>query len=137
MVLNSECTSDGVSNWDLSGCAAGSDQEMWLRADLAASPTNNIIAMWHRPLYSSTSPASTHAFLQPLMQALYDGGTDIILGGHWHNYERLAPMNADGASDPAFGIRSFVVGTGGTGVTGFGTTSTRPARCGMPRPSAS
>ena len=66
--------------------------------DLATSPTNNIIAMWHRPLYSSSSPPTTHAYLQPLWQALYDYGVDIWLGGHWHNYERLAPMNATGAA---------------------------------------
>ena len=121
VVLNSECTSDGVSSWDNNGCAVGSPQETWLRADLAASPTNNIIAMWHRPLYSSTSSASTHAFEQPLWQALYDYGVDIWLGGHWHNYERLAPMDASGNADPNFGIRSFVVGTGGASFTGFGT----------------
>jgi hypothetical protein len=121
VVLNSECTTDGVSSWDLNGCGVGSPQEQWLRADLAASPTNNIIAMWHRPLYSSSSSAATHAFLQPLWKALYDGGTDIWLGGHWHNYERLAPMNATGAADPTYGIRSFVVGTGGVGTSGFGT----------------
>ena len=32
--------------------------------------------------------------MQPLWQALYDDGADIALGGHWHNYERLAPMDA-------------------------------------------
>ncbi|RPH57374.1 MAG: hypothetical protein EHM89_14025, partial [Acidobacteria bacterium] len=107
VVLNSECT----SLWDSNGCAAGSAQEQWLRADLAASPTNNIIAMWHRPRYSSSSSAALHAYLQPLWQALYDFGVDISLGGHWRNYERLAPMDASGEADSAFGIRSFVAGT--------------------------
>jgi hypothetical protein len=118
VVLNGECT----TLWDPNGCAAGSAQEQWLRNDLANSPTNNIIAMWHRPLYSSSSAASAHAYVQPLWQALYDYGVDIWLGGHWHNYERLAPMNAAGVADPAFGIRSFVVGTGGINLSAFGTT---------------
>ena len=120
VVLNSECpnTAPSGNTWLVNGCEAGSAQEQWLRTDLAASPTNNIIAMWHKPLYSSTGGLVE---VQPLWQALYQYGADIWLGGHWHNYERLAPMNADGASDPAFGIRSFVVGTGGTGVTSFGT----------------
>ena len=74
----------------------GSAQEQWLRNDLANSPTNNIIAMWHRPRYSSSSDDVTHAYMQPLWQALYDYGADISLGGHWHNYERLAPMDAAG-----------------------------------------
>lgn len=120
VVLNSECT----TLWNTNGCAAGSAQEQWLRADLAASPTNNIIAMWHRPIYSSSSSAATHAYLLPLYQALYDYGADLLLGGHWHNYERVAPLNPAGAIDTAFGIRSFVIGTGGIPLTSFGTTIT-------------
>ena len=125
VVLNSECAAAPATPtglWLPGGCAAGSAQETWLRADLAASPTNNIIAMWHKPRFSSSSSDSTHAFLQPLWQALYEHGVDIILGGHWHNYERLAPTNANGARDDAYGIRQFVVGTGGIPLTGFGTT---------------
>ena len=114
VVLNSECT----ALWNPSACGVGSPQEQWLRDDLANSPTNNIIAMWHRPRYSSSSDDNTHAYTQPLWQALYDYGTDIYLGGHWHNYERLAPMNAQGNADPAFGIRTFVIGTGGVPVAG-------------------
>jgi len=59
--------------------------------------------------------------MQELWQDLYDGGADILLGGHWHNYERLAPMDASGAADPGFGVRQFVVGTGGASLSGFGT----------------
>ena len=33
----------------------------------------------------------------------------------------MAPANASGNADAAFGIRQFVVGTGGIGLTGFGT----------------
>ena len=117
VVLNSECgTSPEL--WNSDGCAAGSPQEVWLRDDLANSPTNNIIAMWHRPRYSSSSDDAAHAYTQPLWQALYDYGTDIYLGGHWHNYERLAPMNALGQPDDDFGIRTFVIGTGGVPVNG-------------------
>lgn len=125
VVLNSECAAAPATPtglWLPGGCAAGSAQETWLRADLAASPTNNIIAMWHKPRFSSSASDATNAFLQPLWQALYEHGVDIILGGHWHNYERLAPTNANGARDDAYGIRQFVVGTGGIPLTGFGTT---------------
>ena len=34
--------------------------------------------------------------MQALWQALYDNGVEFALGGHWHNYERTAPMNAAG-----------------------------------------
>jgi hypothetical protein len=117
VVLNSECSAS-PELWDQNGCDAGSAQEVWLRTDLANSPTNNIIAMWHRPRYSSSSDDAAHAYTQPLWQALYDYGTDIYLGGHWHNYERLDPMNALGQPDDNFGIRTFVVGTAGVPVSG-------------------
>jgi len=122
VVLNSECPTTppqaGQNVWLVNGCVPGSDQEKWLRNDLANSPTNNIIAMWHRPRYSSSSDDATHAYTQPLWQALYDYGADIYLGGHWHNYERLGPMNADGDADDDFGIRTFVIGTAGVPVSG-------------------
>ena len=41
----------------------------------------------------------------------------MVLAGHLHNYERFAPQAPDGAGDPARGIREFVVGTGGAGLT--------------------
>ena len=109
VVLNSECE-PSTGYWLPGGCAAGSAQDLWLKNDLATAPTNNIIAMWHKPRWSS-SGGLTH--MQQLWQDLYDGGVDIVLGGHLHNYERFAPMNASGAADPSFGVREFVVGTGG------------------------
>ena len=117
VVLNSECES-GTGYWLPGGCAAGSAQDLWLKNDLATATTNNIIAIWHKPRWSSTG---NHAHMQALWQDLYEGGADIVLGGHWHNYERLAPMDGSGASDPSFGVRQFVVGTGGAALTGFGT----------------
>lgn len=108
VVLNSECGSSGL--WDVDGCAVGSAQEQWLRADLASSPTNNIVAMFHKPRFSSTYRGSA---VQPLWQALYDHGADIVLNGHVHSYERLAPAGPDGSLDETYGIKQFVVGTGG------------------------
>jgi hypothetical protein len=51
--------------------------------------------------------------VQPLWQALYDAGVDVVLNGHDHGYERFAPMDPTGARDPDRGVRQFVVGTGG------------------------
>ena len=45
--------------------------------------------MFHKPRWSSAG-GLTH--MQQLWQDLYDGGADIVLGGHLHNYERFAPM---------------------------------------------
>lgn len=53
--------------------------------------------------------------MQPIWQALYDLGTDVVLSGHDHDYERFAPQDPTGRNDPERGIRQFVVGTGGRG----------------------
>ena len=51
VVLNSNC--DNVS------CAAGSAQEQWLRADLAASAAQCTLAIWHHPRFSSATLTAT------------------------------------------------------------------------------
>ena len=117
VVLNSECE-PSTGYWLPGGCAAGSAQDLWLQNDLATAPTNNIIAIWHKPRWSSGG-SSSH--MQQLWQDLYDGGVDLALAGHVHNYERFGLMNASGGADPAFGVREFVVGTGGAALQGFGT----------------
>jgi hypothetical protein len=96
VVLNSNCRPAG-------GCSAGSPQERWLRADLAASSAPCTVAYWHHARYTSgiNGPDETMA---PLWRALADARADLVLAGHDHHYERFRPIN---------GIRSFVVGTGG------------------------
>lgn len=106
VVLNSNCLEVG-------GCQAGSPQEAWLRADLAAHPTTCTLAYWHHPLFSSGSVHGNNAFMHDVWRTLEDLGADLVLTGHEHNYERFAPQDAEGRPDPARGIREFVVGTGG------------------------
>jgi hypothetical protein len=95
----------------------GSGQYNWLTADLAASQNLCTMAYWHHPLYSSTSGTGTggltYSSVRPLVDALYQGGADLILMGHRHFYERLAPMKPDGTRDDVFGTRHMIVGTGG------------------------
>lgn len=98
--------------------AAGSEQERWLRADLAAHPARCTLAYWHRPRFSSGQHGSDPA-MQPLWQALYDAGAEVVLDGHDHLYERFAPQRPDGTADAARGIREFVVGTGGEDLYSF------------------
>lgn len=95
--------------------SAGSVQETWLRADLAASTMTCTLAYWHHPRFSSGTQHGSAASAQPLWQALYDARAEIVVSGHEHNYERFAPQTPDGVADPTNGIREFVVGTGGTG----------------------
>src|SRR4051794_35000133 len=105
VVLNSNCGFVG-------GCQAGSPQETWLRADLAAHTAACTLAYWHHPAFSTGYVVGTTE-VQPLFQALYDANADLVLVGHSHNYQRWLPLAPNGAPDSARGIREFVVGTGG------------------------
>jgi hypothetical protein len=46
-------------------------------------------------------------------QALYAGGVDVVISAHEHFYERFAPQDPRGTPDSSYGIRQFIVGTGG------------------------
>ena len=93
--------------------SAGSAQEQWLRATLAASAKQCTVAYWHHPRFSSGTTHGSLATTQPLWEALYAAGAEIAIAGHEHNYERFAPQTPGQAPDPAHGMREFVVGTGG------------------------
>jgi len=116
--LETECALVG-------GCNVGSPQELWLKADLAANSTKNVIAVMHKPRYSSGSTNLTT--LQPLWDDLYVAGVDILLDGHDHVYEVTAPMKSGATlssppvADPLYGIRQFTVGMGGESHHGLGT----------------
>jgi hypothetical protein len=115
IVLNSECE-------EVDGCEAGSRQEKWLRADLAAHPVACTLAYWHKPLFSSGGAHGNDLEIKSLWQALYEANADVVINGHDHDYERFAPQTPDAAADPARGIREFVVGTGGKSHRPFGVT---------------
>jgi acid phosphatase type 7 len=114
VVLNSNCAAIG-------GCAAGSPQEQWLRADLAAHPVACTLAYWHHPRFNSGAAHGNDYEVQPLWQALYDANADLILNGHEHVYERFAPQTPAGVADPMRGIRQLTVGTGGASHYSLGT----------------
>lgn len=112
LALNSNCAEVG-------GCHAGSPQEQWLRAELAAHPSPCTLAYWHHPRWSSGLHGNDTAY-DAFWRALYDAQVDLVLNGHDHSYERLGRQTPDGVSDPR-GIREFVVGTGGRSRYAFGT----------------
>ena len=113
VALNSSCSQIG-------GCDLGSPQNTWLRADLAASSAFCTVAYLHHPPHSSGEHGSELA-TQPLMDALYEYGAEILVAGHDHNYERFTPQDAEGVPDLDNGVRLFVVGSGGTGLRAFRT----------------
>jgi PKD repeat protein len=91
---------------------AGSVQEQWLRADLAAANHACVMAVFHHPLGSSCS--SGYCASDAFWDALYEYAADVVVAGHVHHYERSDPMDPDGNLDPISGIRQFIVGTGGS-----------------------
>jgi len=106
IVLNSNISSD-----------AGSPQDVWLRADLAAHPTVCTLAYFHHPLYSSIggtgSGGAVITSARRFWDDLYAAGADLVLNGHRHVWERIAPMKPDGTADPVRGIRTIIAGMGG------------------------
>jgi serine protease len=114
VVLNSNCT--------IVDCSPTSEQLEWLQADLAAHPVDCTLAYWHHPLFTSGSHANDTdlPLVRTFWNELYARGADLILVGHDHDYERFAPQTPAGALDLSYGIREFVVGTGGANLRGFG-----------------
>jgi hypothetical protein len=111
--LDSTCTSNG-------GCGAASPMVKWLTKDLAANPHACVLASWNDPRFSSGALGSVTS-MSGAWAALYAAGADVIVNGNDMDYERFAPQDPAGAPDPNAGIREFVVGTGGAGLTAFGT----------------
>ena len=88
-------------------------QKTWLANDLA-SHLNTLctVVYFHHPRFSSGHHGS-HFQMQGIWRMLYNAGVDDVVTGHDHDYERFAPQDANAQADSAFGIRQFVVGTGG------------------------
>ena len=94
------------------------EQLAWLAADLRASQARCSAVFWHHPRFSSGQHGSSTS-MSPLWETAVNGGADIVLTGHDHNYERFAPLTASG--DRAVdGVVEFVVGTGGKSLRGAG-----------------
>jgi hypothetical protein len=89
-----------------------------LRSDLAANRQVCTLAYWHSPRFNS-GLRGNDLLVQPFWDALHQAGADVVLNGDAHDYERFLPQDPTGASDPARGIRQFVVGTGGVFFTGW------------------
>jgi acid phosphatase type 7 len=109
VALNSNCGEGEIR------CGPGSAQTKWLKQDLAANADEGqcTLAYMHHPRFSSGEEHGSTPELEPLWEALYEAGADVVLSGHEHNYERFAPQDPEGRADSERGIREFVVGTGG------------------------
>ena len=98
-------------------CDDGSEQQQWFAADLADTSRRCALAYMHHPRWSTGEHLDIEA-VDALWRTAVEGGVDLVLAGHDHNYERFVPLDADGAEDPA-GAAQLVVGTGGTELRDF------------------
>jgi hypothetical protein len=113
--LNSNC-----SNVINGGCTQGSEQETWLKSDLAAHAGMPVVAGWHSPRYTCGGEHGDDAAMQPFWADLFDGGADFVFVGHNHYYQRWKPLNKvspNAMVDLPNGLTQIVVGS--TGVTTY------------------
>jgi Calcineurin-like phosphoesterase/Bacterial Ig domain len=99
------------STSQFSQTSAGSPQYQWLQNDLAANNSACTMAYFHHPVFS-IGPQGDTPRMTGIWALLAQGGADIVLTAHDHNYQRWVPLNANG-SPAAGGVTQFVVGTGG------------------------
>ena len=109
IALNANCT--------IVLCKAGSTQEQWLKADLAAHPNTCTLAFWHQPRFASgIGKVRSNNQVAALWTDLVNAHADVVLNGHFHYYDRMGKMDANGVTSPS-GMREFLVGTGGDSIT--------------------
>jgi acid phosphatase type 7 len=94
-------------------CDAQSEQLKWLRADLEAHRNRCTLAYFHHPRFCSGQHHGDFAGASAIWDVLYEYGTDVVLNGHEHLYERFDPQDPSGRPDEKRGIRELVIGTGG------------------------
>ena len=72
VVLDSECAKVA------GGCGSTSAQLTWLRSDLTTNAAKNVIAVFHKPRFTSGGTPTTE--VQPFWDVLYQFHADLILG---------------------------------------------------------
>lgn len=112
IALNSNCGKVG-------GCGEGSAQYDWLKQNLLETsierPNSCSLAFWHHPRFTSGRYGADTAQAElsiPFWNLLQQYKADVVLNGHDHLYERFAPSNTDGSTNPS-GLRQFTSGAGG------------------------
>jgi hypothetical protein len=86
----------------------GSDMYEWLRQDLTSTRAACVAAFWNAPVQTAGPGPVDAGKMGPIESLLAAEGADIVLTAHDENYQRWQ------ATD---GVTSFVVGTGGAGLT--------------------
>ncbi len=69
------------------------------------------IAYWHKPRWTTGGTEGDPAYAG-FWNDLITARATVVLNGHDHGYQHLAPLDANGSAHPG-GVTQFVVGTGG------------------------
>jgi hypothetical protein len=109
--------------------STGSAQYTWLQNDLAQAASNpNLFwkfVVFHEPAYAtdtSQKPKDNASIVQSFVPLFEQYGVNVVLNGHWHNYERSKPIrNGQVSTIAAGGIVYLVTGGGGAGLVGIGS----------------
>jgi acid phosphatase type 7 len=116
LAINAECNQIG-------GCDAGSAEEAWVRADLAAHSTQCTLAYWHQAPWASAPQSTGTVNMRRIWADLANAGAELVLAGHFHYYERFSDMDANGNPVPSgTGTREIIAGVGGENQGGFNPT---------------
>jgi hypothetical protein len=98
----------------------GSPQYVWLQNDLASTNQFWKFVVFHEPAYSSdkdNKPKDNSAIVQNFVPLFEQYGVDVVLNGHWHDYERMKPLlGGQVSSIEAGGVVYVVTGGGGAGL---------------------
>jgi hypothetical protein len=85
----------------------------------AVNPPGACVAVYyHQPRWSRYD-YPTLGYMRGVWKELFDAAiprsqrADLVLNGHAHNYQRFAPVDAQGVASPTTGIREIITGTGG------------------------
>lgn len=105
VALNGNCFRVG-------GCGNRAPQTRWLRANLDRHARRCTLAFWHQPRFSTGLRGEPKPY-DEWWRILYAHHVDVVLNGHYHDYERYARQTPGGKRDRRHGIREFIVGTGG------------------------
>lgn len=96
------------------GCAEGTPQGDFVRNEIQSTGSCELVFA-HHPVFSD-GPHGDSRDGAVLFGIAYAQRAEIYLAGHDHSYQRFAPRRPGGAVD-VNGVRSFVVGTGGSDLT--------------------
>ncbi|MCP3064193.1 metallophosphoesterase [Myxococcus sp. K38C18041901] len=94
-------------------CSA-EEQHAWLVEDLRASPLRWKLVIMHHPPWSSGGHGIDTQFREMFAPVFEEGGVDLVLAGHDHDYERTFPLVGERVAPKGKpGVTYVVVGTGG------------------------